>query len=288
LAGCGRVGFDSSVVSTDGAIASRAECWDRWKTGQLVIGAPRKLAELGTGKLANPSISTDGATLYVERVDANEDLFAAERTGFAEAWSTASRLEALATTAREARLSTSGDGMLGVFTSNRSGNSDLWITQRDTPDGTFGAPTQTLVAALKTTKNELDPELTMDGRRIYYAPYDGTNQEIRVAQRELGGNFAFVRTLSELQISIAVADPSLSPDETVIAFSSGATEAQNELYYATRPNRDAQFGTPQKLPSVNISGINDGDIDVSADGCEIYFASTRDGSTAIYLALVDN
>jgi len=286
LSGCGRLGFDTRELASGADAETRIECWDRWRTGTLVVAEPRKLDELGTGKHTNPSIAADGLTLYFENVDANDDVFSSTRTEHDAAWSAPARVAALATTAREGRFSTSGDGRFGVLTSGRGGDMDLWTTERTSTTAPFGAPTQALVMSLRTTKNELDPELSPDGLRIYYAPLDGM-QRIRMARREPGGVFAVAAELAELQISSAVADPTLSPDETVIAFSSGATAGENDLYYAVRTNRDATFGEPRAIPAINRApNINDGDIDLSADGCEIYFVSDRAGTPSIYVALV--
>lgn len=284
LVGCGRLGFDTSEragVDADGSAA----CWERWRSETPAVGEPRKLAELGDGAHANPSISADGLTLYFENL---QDVFASTRTARDGAWTTPARVDALASEAREGRFSTSGDGRFGALVSARGGNQDLWTTERPTATAPFATPAQALVMSLRTTRAELDPELTHDGTRIYYAPFGNTAQSIDLAERTAGGTFAFVRELAELQISTAVADPALSPDETVIAFSSGATSAENELYFAVRADRDATFGTPRPIPTVNRApNINDGDIDLSADGCEIYFMSDRDGAAAIYVATVE-
>src|SRR5262245_55596235 len=169
-------------------------------------------------------------------------------------------------------MTTSADGMFAVFSSNRSGATDLWTSTRTSADGTFAAPSTELVAALNSGASELDPELTADNLGLYYAPFDA-GQRIVVAHREsTTAPFDAPITLEELQLSSAVGDPSLSPDETVIAFSSGATVPDNELYYATRSNRDAPFDTPVALTALNRAGVSDGDIELASDGCELYFA----------------
>src|SRR5262245_25670595 len=105
-------------------------------------------------------------------------------------------------------MTTSADGMFAVFSSNRSGATDLWTSTRTSTGGTFAAPSTELVAALNSGASELDPELTADDLGLYYAPYDGTTQSIVVAHRaSTTAPFDAPTTLDELQISSAVADP---------------------------------------------------------------------------------
>jgi len=285
LVGCGRFGFAREGTPDGGGGTS---CWSYWHAGDLVLTAPKRVAELAsTQSQSNPSLSLDNLTLYFERDAGNNDIYVTQRPSRDAPWGTPTRLDALATTATESRMTTSADGMFAVFSSNRSGATDLWTSTRTSADGTFAAPSTELVAALNSGAAELDPELTADGLGLYYAPYDGTTQRIVVAHRpSTTAPFDAPATLDELQLSSAVGDPSLSPDETVIAFSSGATMPDNELYYATRSNRDAPFGTPVALAALNRAGVSDGDIELASDGCELYFTSDRGGLPELYVAYV--
>ena len=288
LLGCGRLGFDdATAVDTDATVPlGSARCWDKWKPGQLSVAAPQRIAGLGNYQHENPSISADGLTLYFERNDASDDLYMAHRATRDAPWSAVSRIDALASSSNEGRLSTSSDGMFAVFTSSRGGNQDLWTTQRSAPDGPFEPPTQALVMSLRSAISEIDPELSADGLRLYYAPYAAGVQDIRFASREPAGVFTMSAVLDELRISSAVGDPALSPDETVIAFSSGATGAENDLYFAVRAARGARFETPTMIPTINLPNINDGDIALSNDGCEIFFRSDRNSTAELFVALV--
>ena len=78
-----------------------------------------------------------------------------------------------------------------------------------------------------------------------------------------------------------VADPTLSPDELVILFSSNRSGG-GDIYYATRAAPTDAFGTVDKVPTINTPD-QDGDPHLSADGCHIYFASnTNSGVIADY------
>jgi len=283
LVGCGR--FDFARTEMDGGAVERS-CWPQWRAGTLALSPPQRVAELASSDAtSNPSLSLDGLTLYFERNDGNDDLFVTQRTSRDAPWASPTRIEPLTTNAVESRLTPSADGMFAVFTSSRDGNEDLWTATRTSLDDPLANPSTALVASLNTPAAELDPELTADGLGLYYAPWDGTNQRIVVARRATtAAAFEVSTTLDELQISSAVADPSLSPDETVIAFSSGATMADNDLFYATRAGRDAQFDSPQPLAALNMPAVSDNDIELASDGCEVYFTTDRGGHAELYVS----
>ena len=45
------------------------------------------------------------------------------------------------------------------------------------------------------------------------------------------------------------------------------------------------FATFLEVPGLNTT-VHDGDPDLAGDGCSLYFASTRDGVSSIYVAEV--
>jgi Tol biopolymer transport system component len=280
LCACGRLEFGD----LGDASPTARTCWDQWTSGTIAMATPQRIAELvSTMPQGNPSLSSDGLTLYFDRGNA---LYASRRASLDTPWQSPLRLDAIDGGTSEGRLTVTAADSLVVFASNRTTHTELWTT-RHTGDAQFDAPSQSLVTALVSSANALDPELSADGLRLYYAPYDTVTQRIVVASRASTSDaFAAPTALPELQISSAIGDPSLSPDELVIAFSSGTTMADNDLYYATRPDRASSFGTPVQIPGVNASGVSDNDVELSRDGCEIYFTSARGGLNELYLARV--
>src|SRR5262249_16286705 len=127
--------------------------------------------------------------------------------------------------------------------------------------------------------NHYDPFLTADGLKLYLAPTSGPQgrQEIRRATRATtGDNFGAAAPVPELNTMTSGADPALAIDELVIVFTAKMGNQDTDLYYATRTSATGSFGSPKPVPTVN-SDSNDGDPVLSADGCELYFASERDG-----------
>jgi hypothetical protein len=72
------------------------------------------------------------------------------------------------------------------------------------------------------------------------------------------------------------ADPAVSPDQRVIVFTTRAANNTQQLDVVTRVSANAPFGVPAIL-SIDLPNVNDGDADLSADGCSVLFASDRPG-----------
>lgn len=73
--------------------------------------------------------------------------------------------------------------------------------------------------------------------------------------------------------------PALSADRLTIVFSR-ASEAGEDIYYATRPSVEAPFGPP--MPLDGLSGDDNTTPVLSADELTIYFASNRTGNWEIW------
>src|ERR1043165_8655128 len=196
----------------------------------------------------------------------------------------------------ESRAALSGDEKTLVMSSNRpppvapppAPKFDIYITTRNDVTKDFGTPSPNdpRVTALNADAgNPLDPFLTADGLKLYLAPNTagGNRQEIRLATRATpADNFGGSAPVTELNVLTSSADPALSLDERIVVFTGRTGNQTTELYYATRATATGSFGTPVKIPTVN-SNDNDADPLLSADGCELYFASDRDGGGKYHL-----
>jgi hypothetical protein len=85
------------------------------------------------------------------------------------------------------------------------------------------------------------------------------------------------------------ADPALALDERVIVFSTNRDggEGSLDLWYATRVDALHEFSSPGPIPMVN-TGEDDADPMLSADGCQLYFASTFEDDFNLYVSEVDH
>jgi Tol biopolymer transport system component len=288
VAGCGRIAFDplgdpvSDGANDDGVIA--ADCWAAWRAGTVTVGAPRLLDELSQAGIpaGDPSLSGDGLTLYFMR-GTPPNIYYATRPTRTSRWTEVGPLSMLNTTSSETKLTVTADNTGGVFSSDRSGGTDLFLASRESGEWVL-APSQANVAPLNSVSDEYDPDLTADGLHLYYAPDPGSGQRIVVASRlDKTSAFTMERIVSELAIGTTYSDPSLSPDELVIAF---AAMTNAMLFYATRTNKAIPFSAPVAIPSVHGPTGRETDSELSSDGCELYFSSTRSGAKDLYVSAV--
>lgn len=264
-------------------------CWSRWLDGTVALDPPIKLANLSIPNInsQNPSVTADGLALYFDR---NQDYFRASRPSVTAAFDNAVRIDELATPLNESRISTTADDQLGVFASARAGTLgllDLWQAER-TADGTFGAPDSSLFGAINDAQNQFDPELTPDGLDLYWAPAEAGIQQIHHISR-VSTNDAF-KGPKTLDLALAgydqYFDPTIAPDQRVLALAAKPDNGNSDLLYVTRPSPNAQFGVVRLIPGVNTNE-GEGDPELAADGCTLYFASNREGQgVAVWSATV--
>ena len=88
--------------------------------------------------------------------------------------------------------------------------------------------------------------------------------------------FAAPRNLSELNTTNKESGSSLSADALTLYFSSDRPggAGDNDLWVASRPDRDSPFDPPENLSAVN-DARSDTNPALSSDGRELFFSSTR-------------
>jgi hypothetical protein len=283
-----------SSVGSDGGSGGTGRCLQRWLDGGpgLVLSQPQELALATTAEDRDPWISADGLRLYFDRKPGllgGIDIYVATRTSTAVDFTTASAVFNLDTPDDESRAALSGDETLVVFSGNHNTTGrkfQLFVSRRSDSTKPFPSPSspdQVLVASVNTAGDDyFDPFLSSDSLRLYVAPVPaGSSQEIRLATRAaLDQNFGPAAPLAVINSGYLDADPALSPDERVLVFTSlrpaGAGLGATNLWYSTRPSATADFAPPNLIPAVN-GEQDEGDPVLSADGCELYFASRRTG-----------
>lgn len=303
--GCGRIGFgiagengDSGNLGDDGGGGGEGgggpdtafgNCWAAWRNGTVRFAPPRALTELNDASLTDgdPFVSTDGLTLYFANgPSATRDIYAATRPDRVSLFGTPMSRGDLNSAMAEDKISITSNELLVAFSSDRTGSQgfDLWESARVTSTATFQTADQMPFAMVNTAANERDPHINTDGNRVYFAV--GTPQAILETSRTSQvAPFSAPTPVAGLGVAIT-ADPSLSPDELVIVYTGAPNmTTPGHLYYATRAAIGNAFGNSKLLPDVS-STVADGDPHVTADGCELFFASDRSGVRDLYVAPV--
>jgi Tol biopolymer transport system component len=173
----------------------------------------------------------------------------------------------------------SADGLTLYFTSDRDGNSDLFVATRRTTADRFGAA-ESVGAAVNTPSFEAAPSISADGLSLYFeSDRPGSREDdIWVATRPTPSRaFGAPANLGSLVNSAAVdAHPEISEDGLSLYFSSyrDGGRGGSDIWVSRRSSTDQPFGAPAPLTSVNSSGF-DGEPSISADGRALFFASDR-------------
>ena len=155
----------------------RARLWvaerdgDGWKNARPVGGALEKW----DADQVSPSVTSDG-TLYFSSNPRGSGSWNIYRSALKDGQYEepellgAPRYERISTTSPEEAVTVSADGKLLVFSSARSrngqGGSDLYLAELPAHER-WGAWTWTL-AAVNTAGDETDPQLSADGKRLYF------------------------------------------------------------------------------------------------------------------------
>jgi Tol biopolymer transport system component len=286
--------LDPDALPIDGGIDGppAASCLPRWYDGSVTFGPPTQITELAAPAIdRDPYLSPDELTIYfsAERPSSmSGDIFTATRASLSAPFGPPQRSADISSSAYDSRFSMTSSELIAVVASDRSGgkgNSDIWIATRANKAAPFALFLQsTGLSNINGSDSERDPELSADGLRIYLSA--GSPQRIVVSERSsLLGDFGIVQQIPQLFSGSGDADPSLSPDERIIVFTSLRGGGDSDLYYARRADKAASFGGPTRLPNgINSNSANDGDPVLSPDGCRLYFASDRSGNWEIYVA----
>ena len=188
----------------------------------------------------------------------------------------------------------SPDGKSLFFASVRSGgDNDIWMATRSSIDAEFGDPVM-LSAPVNSDAQDFCPTPMRGGALLFVSTRGGTDAygtascglgDIYITQRNpIDGTWAEPRNLGCAPNGPNGAGmeygPSLVPTKTGIHlyFSSGGPIGLGtQDIYVSRLGDGLQFSAPRAVAELNLPGLDDYMPNVSRDGREIVFVSTRPG-----------
>jgi hypothetical protein len=286
VCGCGRVNFDP----IDAGVVD-ASCWPAWRNHNVRLTAPEPLAALVTANTElDPTVGRDDRTLYFVRGPSGaRDVFMSTRPDRAAAFEPEILRADISSAQDDGKLSLDDDELSLVISSDRTGSQayDLWQLSRATTAEPFSSATQAPFAQVNATSNERDPHLSGDGLTLHFAYTVLGGQQILVATRaSASAPFSPPMMVTGLDLAVT-ADPELSPDGLVILYTAAPdTMTPTQLYYATRTAPSGPFENPEPVPDVSAGSVGDGDANLTRDGCELFFSSSRAGGRDLYRAAV--
>ncbi|MEO8180290.1 MAG: hypothetical protein ABI895_15750 [Deltaproteobacteria bacterium] len=252
------------------------------------FGPLQKLSGLGlSGPLWGPVLSAaDTGLFFVVTVSSGaEQIFFASRSDITSAqFSTGNPVPELASNAFDGTPFVSASGLRLYFYSTRQGSNggsrDLWVAERSTPTGAFGAPTPLL--ELNTASGELLPRLSADELSIVFTsqrPEGRGATDIWQAQRSsAAAPFGAPENLAELNTGADETGAWLSSDGLTMFFTSNRAGGQGRLdiWRASRTSIDQPFGPAENMRGLN-SPSDELDISLSSNERELLLSSDRDG-----------
>jgi Tol biopolymer transport system component len=272
----------------DGAIdadidgPASSTCYAKWLDGSIRFDTAVPLVTVNSPAYErDPFLSDDELTLYFSSARPTTagplDIWVVLRSSTADPFGVPQRATELDSDDSESKLSITADGLVAFVGSDRPGSTnaslDVWQSVRNTITEPWPAMSRSHVMMVETSGSEHDPTISADGKHLYLAPDTPGPQHLAMSTRGPNGDFGPPMALTELNTSTGESDPSPTPDERIIVFSSNRATpgaAGGNLYYATRPSSTGPFSTPRPVPDVNTDAA-EGDPHLSSDGCRLYF-----------------
>jgi Tol biopolymer transport system component len=249
------------------------------------FGPPEQLTGFGlTGNLWGPALSSDGLTLYFSSdAGSSEDLYVATRNDRGVVLTPAQPVSELNSTTLDSSPSLSADGLVLHFCSTRTGtvgNRDLMVATRPDPSSPFESPTW--LSELNTPGREQNPDLTPDLRTIVFSSDDDLYMAERASEND---PFGPAQALAAINSSAADSGAAFSADGLALYFASQRPGGAGnwDIWLSTRPDRTSPFAAPVDVAEVNGSD-REFDPELSADGTELLFVSTRSGTAQLWRA----
>jgi hypothetical protein len=179
----------------------------------------------------------------------------------------------------------SGDGLTAYLASFRGNPWQIFFSQRPAIGQPWGqiAP----VTGLASAGSDEFPWLNAAGNRIYFMSNRAGPFRIYKSDKGVNG-FAAATAIGAIRTD-EDRSPVLSPDELTIYFAAfeiapGAAVKSLNTYTATRAAVGDLFTNSTYVTELNVPGQLSSPTWLSADGCEIYFTSFRNGNADVFSA----
>ncbi len=280
LAGCGRVAFDPNGDASDAPDGSEVDAPPPQCMTFSAFGPAAPMTVLNSSMAeTSPSLTNDGLSIYFgSYVDGDQDIYVSRRAAIGAPWGTPTKVVELELVGNEeGNVEISGDelelfyGEYAVYHSTRGSVSDPW------------PPVTLMIGDSSPFTSPQGPELSRDGLTLhFYANVAGMGGDMFYTTRaDRAAPFIGAQSLSALNTTDGEGFVSLSAIGVEMFFTNYANGPN--VYRATRPDTSthATWVSGGVLADID-TGSDQEDAEISADGTELYFLSTRAGGLGVY------
>lgn len=246
------------------------------------FGAPQLLGRPNNaGSVWSPTLSSDGLTMYLSLSvsGSNEQIAVATRPDRGNTFGNVSLLPSPVNTSIDGTPELSADGLSLYFFSQRAGgtgNRDLYVATRSSTAVQFGTVRQ--LSSVNSRQRDDRPRVSPDELTLYFCSQRASSADDlwRATRSARSDAFGAPTVVSELNSSGNDAGASLTPDGKLVLFASDRSGGVGgmDIYRATRENTANPFSPPELVAELS-SSADDFDVQLSADGQEVFFASNR-------------
>ena len=174
------------------------------------------------------------------------------------------------------------------FTSNREGNTDVWVATREFTTDDFAAPQR--VDDASTDGIDTSPAISLDGLTLFVGWLDepGGLGGYDIWQLERTSRLgAWSEAVPVVELNSAEDDIPRPPamNDTVMPLGSRRSLEGYRTYLAPRANRDAPFGEPELVEELAFPGQSTVDGFLTEDGLMLFYSSAAsEGMGDLYYA----
>jgi len=217
-------------------------------------------------------ISADELGAYLSRTDPagmSAQVYATTRSGPAAAFAPPTLLGGPVNMADADNPNVSPDGLSLVFSTVQFGSYDIAVATRTGAQFDFTAPM--MISSIDTTSVELDPYLLHAGDALYFTRVSGATGGVPMLVSRITtlGGFGSPTVVPGLTLAVS---PVVSEDELEVFI------AQNQqIYRSSRATPADAFVAPNQVGELMSASGDNRPTALSADGCTLYFSSTRPG-----------
>lgn len=255
----------------DAAMVDAQTMLGPWGTPARIPGGDSALDE------DDPTLSSTRLELFFKRSDANDsNLYVMTRATTASAWGPPVALTVLNTAGNEESPRLTSDDLTLYF--GRDG--DIYRSTRAAVGGAWGAATAVTVLNTANVVEKWGVVCT-DGYAMVSRAAANRGQDLYEGTIAAGANTA----VPQLNSTSNEQGIFLSNDCLRVYYQSNRTNAQFDIYMATRTSPTAAWSNPTLLPDFNTATFSEEDPWISADQRTFVFASNSSGSKDLYISI---